>query len=279
MTRNLVSQVQPKSGCLRGLNTNEPKNWPTVNLLRGLLVEATVLQDEDEQHREHRGDGCRHDEAGEVVRQEVHQERAREDAEGRGQADDARHLAAAADRHLVGQRRVRRGEDRVHRGLHEAPRDEDDPHRVGDADERETAEPDERAAEDPGPAHAEARRRAVRESAGERVRDEGEQRADTHDQAELRGGLFGRRGDVLHLERHRHEHRREQGEIDAEVHGGKAGCVAARCLVGRGAGGLEAGRAGGRDRRGGRQLCHRSPFSGAARVGSDARQCTTIHES
>ena len=35
ITMNLVSQVQPKSGCLRGLKTNEPKNCPTVNLCAG----------------------------------------------------------------------------------------------------------------------------------------------------------------------------------------------------------------------------------------------------
>ena len=72
-----MSQVQPKSGCLRGLKTNEPKNCPTVNRWAGFSVETAVLAGRATNSTERiEAMAAGHDEAREVVGEEVHEEAA-----------------------------------------------------------------------------------------------------------------------------------------------------------------------------------------------------------
>lgn len=220
-----------------------------VKRVAGFSVRRRSLQGEHEDDDQDQRDRTGHEEALEVAGKEVHDEAAGEDADGRGDADDARDLAAARDRHLIGQRGVGCGEHRVHRRLHEAPGQHHDEHGGGHPDDREPAEADDRPAEDPGATHAPLRGGAVGETPDEGVRDERESSTDTHHESEAALGVH--RIEALDLERHRHHHGREKRQVDAEIHGGESGGVSAGRLQRRGAwdfeaGGTDGGRGGGR---------------------------------
>ena len=175
-------------GVLARVEDERAEELPDGEPLRGLLVEAAVLQHGDEQQREHQArwrPGRRT--ARRRRTRKLTRNAAEQDAERRRHADDAGHLAAALDRHLVGDGRVGGGEHRVERGLRDAPADQHDPRRTRGADQRRGPRcRRSRRRGSTGGACRSATGRAVGQAAGQRVADEGEQRADTHDHAELR---------------------------------------------------------------------------------------------
>jgi hypothetical protein len=117
-------------------------------------------------------------------------------------------------RDLVGQHRHQCGEQGVQQQLRDAPSDENDRDAPGQRDDQDANRTADQADDHPRPPHAQSRGGAVAHLAEERIRDHGQQRADSGDQAKTARCLFDP-DERVDFQRQRDQQRREEQQAGA----------------------------------------------------------------